>query len=158
MERNAARHGRRAAWRRLEADYLAYHTLPANRRLHRVGVPAIALAVLLALTSIEVPGTPVDLGAPVLLVFVVSYVVLLPRAGLLAAAVLTLLWLLARLAHQELGSAAWWLATASFAGGWIAQLTGHRLEGNRPAFLTNARHLWVAPLALASELLQREGT
>ena len=40
-----------------------------------------------------------------------------------------------------------------FAGGWVIQLIGHHIEGNRPALLDNLFHALVAPAFLVAELL-----
>jgi len=146
----------RGAWRRLEADYLAFHTLAVNRRLHRVGVPTIALSVLVALSSARyhVLGLELDLALPILVALCVFYLALELRAAVLADLILVALYALARLLIEWLGDGAWLVAGGAFISGWIAQLAGHALEGNRPAFLQNAQHLWVAPLALAGEALR----
>lgn len=44
------------------------------------------------------------------------------------------------------------LAAAMFVGGWALQLLGHRIEGNRPAFLDDPVYLLVGPLWVAREL------
>jgi uncharacterized membrane protein YGL010W len=44
------------------------------------------------------------------------------------------------------------VAGSVFVLGWTLQLLGHRLEGNRPALLTNLAQILVAPLFLTAEL------
>lgn len=44
------------------------------------------------------------------------------------------------------------LAAALFTGGWALQLLGHRIEGNRPAFLEDPAYLLVGPLWVAREI------
>ena len=40
-----------------------------------------------------------------------------------------------------------------FVGGWLVQLVGHHIEGNRPALLDNLFHALVAPAFLVAEIL-----
>ncbi len=42
----------------------------------------------------------------------------------------------------------WPLALTLFAGGWILQFLGHKIEGNQPAFFKNPVYLLVGPLWL----------
>lgn len=44
------------------------------------------------------------------------------------------------------------VAATVFVLGWALQLLGHRLEGNRPALLTNLAQILVAPLFLVAEM------
>jgi uncharacterized membrane protein YGL010W len=46
----------------------------------------------------------------------------------------------------------WQLGLASFAGGWILLLLGHRIEGNHPAFFQGPVYLLVGPLWVLKEL------
>lgn len=49
-------------------------------------------------------------------------------------------------------SAALGMAAMTFALGWALQLLGHRLEGNRPALLSNLAQTLSAPIFLVAEL------
>ena len=44
------------------------------------------------------------------------------------------------------------LAGVIFFFGWVLQLLGHHLQGNRPALLTNLFQIVVAPIYLTAEL------
>lgn len=46
----------------------------------------------------------------------------------------------------------WLLGTALFVVGWIMNFLGHRIEGNKPAFLQGVIYFLVGPLWVAKEL------
>ncbi len=49
------------------------------------------------------------------------------------------------------------VAVGSFVIGWVFQFAGHAIEKNRPAFFTNANHLWHGPLFITYEWVTRLG-
>jgi len=136
------------------ASYGSYHRDPRNRRTHYFGVPVIIYAVLvpLALAAQTVLGTTLRLDRIVVAVAAVGYILLDVGLGFSLALALALLAAAAE-ATSALGvTAALAVAVAAFFLGWALQLLGHRLEGNRPALLTNLAQIFVAPLFLAAEL------
>jgi uncharacterized membrane protein YGL010W len=46
----------------------------------------------------------------------------------------------------------WRVGLALFVGGWILLLTGHRIEGNKPAFFQGAIYFLVGPIWVAKEI------
>jgi uncharacterized membrane protein YGL010W len=48
----------------------------------------------------------------------------------------------------------WRIGLALFAGGWILLLAGHRIEGNKPAFLQGLIYFLVGPIWVAKEIKQ----
>jgi uncharacterized membrane protein YGL010W len=46
----------------------------------------------------------------------------------------------------------WRLGIALFVGGWVMNFLGHRIEGNKPAFLQGVIYFLVGPLWVAKEL------
>ncbi len=46
----------------------------------------------------------------------------------------------------------WKIGLALFVGGWVLLLTGHRIEGNKPAFFQGVIYFLVGPLWVAKEL------
>ena len=141
--------GRRASWRELERDYLRAHSNPMNHRLHLIGVPLIAMAVLITLGAIPA----LDVGLLALALLSLSYVCVAPRQGAVASLVLLTLYLLVGWMPLS-GELLWTLAGVLFLIGVVIQLYGHKLEGNRPAFLENLAHLWVAPMVLFGSSLR----
>jgi len=136
------------------ASYGRYHRDPRNRLTHYFGVPAIIYAVLIppALHVNTVAGIALRLDRVVLVLAAVGYVALDPGLGLSLTLVLALLAAAAEATCALGPSAALAVAAAVFVLGWALQLLGHRLEGNRPALLTNLAQIFVAPLFLTAEL------
>lgn len=46
----------------------------------------------------------------------------------------------------------WRSGLALFAGGWVLLLAGHRIEGNKPAFLQGLIYFLVGPIWVAKEI------
>lgn len=136
------------------ATYGSYHRDPRNRRSHYLGVPVIIYAVLvpLALCALTVLDTPLRLDRIAVAAAAVGYIFVDVGLGFSLMLALALLAAVAE-ATSVLGvAAALTVAAAVFVLGWALQLLGHRLEGNRPALLTNLAQIFVAPLFLTAEL------
>lgn len=132
------------------ARYRSFHLNPVNLRLHLVGVPAIvwSLLVLLALIPVAAGVTTAHVLTAVVCLW---YLWLAPGIGLVAAAAMVALLLLALpLAALPDGGL---VALGVFVAGWVAQFIGHaRYERAKPAFLTDLRQLFVAPIFVVAEL------
>lgn len=136
------------------ASYGRFHRDPRNRLTHYFGVPVIIYAVLipLALHTNIVSGVPLRLDRIVVALAAVGYVSLDLWLGLSLTLALGLLAGGAEATCALGSSPALATAAAVFVLGWALQLLGHRLEGNRPALLTNLVQILVAPLFLTAEL------
>lgn len=136
------------------ASYGRFHRDPRNRLTHYFGVPAIIYAVLipLALHIGAVPGVPVRLDRIVVALAGIGYVSLDVGLGLPLTLALALLAAAAEATCMAGPPTALAAAAIVFVLGWALQLVGHRLEGNRPALLTNLAQILVAPLFLTAEL------
>ncbi|MDR6292545.1 MULTISPECIES: Mpo1 family 2-hydroxy fatty acid dioxygenase [Inquilinus] len=137
------------------AMYTSFHRDGRNRLTHFFGIPAIILAVLVALATVPlgaVAGWPVTLADLVGLLIWLLWIALDLGLGL-AMAVLVIPGLI--IAHLVVdGGAAWvtWtVAAVLFVGGWALQLVGHAYEGKRPAFLSNLFQLLIGPMFLMAE-------
>jgi uncharacterized membrane protein YGL010W len=138
----------------LLASYGRYHHDPRNRLTHYFGVPAIIYALLIpaALYKLSLAGSSFGLDRIIIAAGVVGYLMVDARLGSALAVGLVALDASAE-ATTALGSPlALSVAAAAFVAGWALQLLGHRLERNRPAFLTNVVQLVVAPLYLSAEI------
>jgi uncharacterized membrane protein YGL010W len=135
-------------------SYGRFHRDPRNRLTHYFGVPAIIYSILIpaALYPVPVLGVPIGLDRVLVAIASLAYLVLDLRFGLALAVALTLLAAAAEATATIGASAAWSVACIVFVLGWALQLFGHRLEGNRPALLTNLGQIFVAPLFLVAEL------
>jgi len=136
------------------ASYGRFHRDPRNRLTHYFGVPAIIYALLipLALHADALAGVPLRLDRVVIIIAALGYISLDPGLGLALTLALALLAAAAEATCGIDASAALVVAAIVFVFGWALQLLGHRLEGNRPALLTNLAQIFVAPLFLAAEL------
>jgi uncharacterized membrane protein YGL010W len=138
----------------LLASYGRYHRDPRNRLTHYFGVPVIIYALLIPATlyRVSVGGAEVSLDRIIIAAALVGYLLVDLRLGLTLAVALCALAAAAEVTAALGASAALTVAGAAFLAGWALQLLGHRLEGNRPAFLTNLAQLLIAPLYLTAEL------
>jgi len=132
------------------AIYAAYHQDARNKATHFIGVPAIALALLIALAWLRLG----DISAAMVLAAALAlyYLTLDLALGAAMALVLAVLvWAAERIV--AMGSVAAWLAFGVlFAGGWMLQLLGHLYEGRRPALVDNLFQIFVAPIFLCAEV------
>lgn len=136
------------------ASYGRFHRDPRNRLTHYFGVPAILYSVLipLALAIRTFFGTPLRLDSIVVAVAAAGYIWLDVGIGLALTVILVALAAAAEATTAVGSSLALIIAAVVFVLGWALQLLGHRLEGNRPALLTNLAQILVAPLYLVAEL------
>ena len=51
----------------------------------------------------------------------------------------------------------WRWALVLFVAGWVLQVVGHAIEGNRPAFLDNPVYFFIAPWWLAQRVARAIG-
>lgn len=136
------------------ASYGRFHRDPRNRRTHYLGVPAIIYAVLIALAlhATTVAGVALRLDRVAIAMAALGYISLDVGLGLSLTLALVVLAAAAEATCVLGPSRAATVAGTVFVLGWILQLLGHRLEGNRPALLTNLMQILVAPLYLTAEL------
>ncbi|MGK9170836.1 DUF962 domain-containing protein [Inquilinus limosus] len=137
------------------AMYTSFHRDGRNRLTHFFGIPAIILAVLIALATVPlgtVGGWPVTLAEPVALLVWLLWIALDLGLGL-AMAVVVIPGLIVAHAVVDGGSArvTWVVAATLFVGGWALQLLGHAYEGKKPAFLSNLFQLLIGPMFLMAE-------
>lgn len=137
------------------AMYASYHRDARNKATHFVGVPAIAISLLLPMALVPffaVGGYVVSL-ATLFAAGVMGYWIVLNRPIGVPSAILFLpvLWFAHWLALQ--GAAAVWITFGVlFVGGWIIQLIGHAFEGRKPALTDNIVQVFIAPVFLLAEL------
>jgi uncharacterized membrane protein YGL010W len=136
------------------AMYTAYHRDHRNVWTHVVGVPAIVLAIILALHRVDVGFLYSGLTLGWLFVaFFFCFYIWLHRAAGLALNVLLVIgaWWMARYAGLPAASF-WGLFALLFLGGWVFQLFGHTVfEGRKPALADNLLQIFIAPLFLVME-------
>ena len=134
------------------AIYAAYHRDARNRATHFIGVPAIMLALFIALAWLRVEFGGIAISAAMLLAAaVLVYYFLLDVPLGLAMWLVTgvLVWLGERIAAQPTG---WIWFAVLFVGGWVLQLIGHVFEGRKPALADNLFQVLIAPIFLCAEV------
>ncbi len=137
------------------ARYTSYHRDRRNKATHFIGVPAIAVSLLLplALVRIGTAGWYEISLATVLAAAAWLFWIAMDRPFGIAASIAFLpalffaAWLAARGAE-----AVWFCFAALFAGGWGLQLVGHAFEGRKPALLDNFMQICIAPIFLIAEV------
>ena len=137
------------------AMYSAYHRDGRNKATHFIGVPAIAVSLLIPMSMLRFA----DLGsysltlATVFAVGVMIYwIVLDPPFGVVTAAIFVPGVWFADWAAQQSALTAWTLFAILFVGGWIIQLVGHAFEGRKPALVDNLLQALIAPVFLVGEI------
>jgi uncharacterized membrane protein YGL010W len=136
------------------AQYAAYHRDRRNIATHFIGIPmiAVAVAILLSRSGLEVFGLWVSPALVVSLGAVLFYARLDARFGLTMAVFMTLnLWAGQVLAAQSFTT---WLSAGIglFVVGWVFQFVGHYFEGRKPAFVDDLVGLIVGPLFVVAEV------
>lgn len=141
------------------AFYQAYHRDRRNRLTHFVGVPAIMLALLIAMSwaRIEVSGIELSLAMAFAAVVMVYYLILDVPLALAMIAFTAFLLCVAEVVAAWPWPQAAGAAAALFVGGWVFQLAGHAFEGRKPALLDNLFQIFVAPIFLMAELFMGLG-
>jgi uncharacterized membrane protein YGL010W len=141
------------------AMYTSYHRDGRNKATHFVGVPAIAISLLLPMALVPlftVSGYGVTLAALFGLAVMLFWIVMDPPFGLATSlifvpAVIFAEWLPGQDSGQGIGHV-WMLFGLLFVGGWIIQLVGHVFEGRKPALADNLLQVFIAPVFLMTEV------
>src|SRR5262249_12638337 len=114
------------------AMYSAYHRDGRNKATHFIGVPAIAVSLLIPLAMVRFanlvrsPPAPATLFALAVMIY---WIVLDPPFGVVTAAIFVPGAWFADWLAQHGGVTAWAAFAILFVGGWIIQLVGHAFEG-----------------------------
>ena len=140
-------------------NYSDDHRNPTNVLIHWICVPLIVWTVTALLWVVPVPaflGRPGFWAGMAMFASLVFYLRLsrVLCAGMFAAFVV--LGTITELLYRAIGPAAlMWLAIGVFVLAWIAQFVGHRIEGRRPAFLTDLVYLLIGPVWIVAKILRR---
>ena len=128
------------------------HQNPINKQIHWVCVPLIMMSLIGMLWGIRVPGVDweyANLGTLLIVGATAWYLRLSPRLalgmGVVTAGMLAGLYLLSSLPFPL-----WATCAVIFAGAWVFQFVGHKIEGKKPSFLEDLFFLLVGPMWLLS--------
>ncbi|HLI96297.1 MAG TPA: Mpo1-like protein [Candidatus Baltobacteraceae bacterium] len=126
-------------------DYAGYHADIRNQRAHAVGIPLIVLGLLGLLHACPIRIGSVDLAVLTAIAVLLYYVALDVRGALISAIAFAILYGVAMYLS-------WEVSLGAFILGWVFQLVGHRLEGNKPKFLENVVYLLIGPMYFFQKL------
>lgn len=135
--------------------YASYHRDGRNKATHFVGVPAIAISLLLppALVKFGAAGWYDISLATVVAVAVWLFWIAMDRPFGIATSLVFLPALpLAGWLAVHGAMAVWIVFSVLFVGGWSLQLVGHAFEGRKPALLDNFMQVFIAPMFLVAEV------
>jgi uncharacterized membrane protein YGL010W len=137
------------------AMYSAYHRDGRNKATHFIGVPAIAVSLLIPMAMLRFAGLggySLSLATLFAVAVMIYWIVLDPPFGV-ATSILFVpgVWF-ADWAAQQSALTAWSLFAILFVGGWIIQLVGHAFEGRKPALVDNLLQALIAPVFLVAEV------
>ena len=142
------------------ASYSADHRNDTNQWIHVFAVPAILWSVIALLWCIP-GGTIFKPGIWAALAMFAAwrfYHRASRRLGFGMFAVFLVLALVTWALHQALGTRGLLtIAIAVFVMAWIAQFIGHKVEGQKPSFLTDLTYLLIGPAWVLAKLYRRLG-
>ena len=135
--------------RRVDAlldHYAQSHQHPVNERIHFVAIPLIMLSLIGMLFSLH------PLIAYGLMLASMVYYLRLSLTFTLAMAIWSaiMLWLVHLMGDSRLS-----ICLSVFAGAWVLQFLGHRIEGKKPSFFEDIQYLWVGPLFVLKPLCEK---
>ena len=143
------------------ASYGADHRNPTNVRIHWICVPAILWAAIALLWLIPISPTFGRAGFWCGLVMVGAFAFYWRLSRPLGGAMLVVfvvLGVITEALYRNLGrSDLAWLAIGVFVIAWIGQFIGHKIEGQKPSFLTDLAYLLIGPAWLTAKIMGRFG-
>lgn len=142
-------------WKEQIESYQAFHKTKANCYSHYVGIPLIVFSLYCSLSWFRFFPINIPLSAATLF-FISSFVFyyqLHKKLALAIAAWTCPLFLIAEEVALMPFQYSALIVVVALVVGWFFQLIGHKIEGNRPAFLTGLSHLWKGPLFITYEWL-----
>ena len=143
-------------------EYGESHRNPTNKLIHWVCVPLIMLSALGMLWTLPRPpgftllGDDANWATFLILLSLIYYAMLSPRIALGMLVVSVIMCVLIR----ELALLPWpllWTCIAIFAGAWIGQFIGHKIEGRKPSFFRDLQFLLIGPVWLLADAYRRMG-
>ena len=142
------------------ASYSADHRNRQNQHIHVFAVPAILWTVIALLWCIP-GGTIFKPGIWAALAMFAAWRFYHRASRSLGFGMLAVFLLLGALTfalHQWLGTRDLLITAVSvFVLAWIAQFVGHKIEGQKPSFLTDLVYLLIGPAWVLAKLYRRLG-
>jgi uncharacterized membrane protein YGL010W len=145
--------------------YAESHQNKINKTIHWIAVPLIVFSLLGLIWAIPMPDFmkeyPYFNWASLLIAFALYYYYKLSpmMAFTMMLMVGIMSYFIVQLEHnqQNGGWAMWQVCLAIFAGAWILQFIGHKIEGKKPSFLDDVRFLLIGPIWLIHFIFKKIG-
>ncbi len=135
------------------AFYQRYHRSSKNKATHFVGVPAILLAVILALSWLRLGSSGLSAAEVLSVALMIYYFRLDVPLAIASTIVFAGLLDAAHALDAALTTRGTHIAFAVlFVGGWVLQLVGHYFGGRKPALADNLFQVLIAPVFLIAEV------
>ena len=132
----------------LIAHYGQSHQNPGNEVIHFIAIPLIMLSLLGMLFTLHPYAAYAFVAASMIYYARLSWVFFV---AMLLWSAITFTGVFA------MGVQVLPLSMAIFAGAWILQFIGHKMEGKKPSFFEDIQYLWVGPLFVLSKLFGKLG-
>lgn len=148
-------------------EYGKYHQNPTNKTIHEICVPLIMFSVLGLLWCVPLPWAIRGLVhyhtvgyvnfAVIVFILALLYYLRLSWKMAIGMAILSLIMLIIISwldfhRYSVLG-----ISIVVFILSWIGQFYGHKIEGRKPAFLTDLQFLLIGPAWVLSDLYNKLG-
>jgi uncharacterized membrane protein YGL010W len=147
--------------------YGKYHQNQTNQFIHEICVPLIVFSVLGLLwivpiphqirQSIQIDGVGLVNMAVLIFILALIYYIKLSRIIALGMAVMTIAMLIVLGILSVLGFSILFVSIGIFIVSWVGQFVGHKIEGKKPAFLTDVQFLLMGPAWILARLYKKIG-
>ena len=132
----------------LLAHYGQSHLNPRNELIHYAAIPLIMLSLC---------GLMFALHPWLAYAFIAASMVYYARLSWVFFGLMCVWSMLIVAVLHVMGSNVLTFSAAIFAGAWVAQFIGHKIEGKKPSFFEDIQYLWVGSLFVLSKLLAKLG-
>lgn len=137
-------------------EYSKDHQNPLNQKIHYICVPAILYSVLGLLWLIHlgfIANLPVNAADVMIVLTSLFYLKLDIKLGMIMLAI-TSFFCVSFAYIASSGLSLLWLCISVFVFAWIGQFYGHKVEGQKPSFLTDVVYLLIGPLWVLKKALK----
>lgn len=144
-------------------EYGESHQNHTNKTLHWICVPLIVMSIVGLFWAIPTPDSwkslsfPLNWGTIFLAGAMIYYSILSPAlmVGMLfvASGFVAANYFIAESGIMEM----WAISLIIFAGAWVGQFIGHKIEGKKPSFFKDIQFLMIGPLWLLSFIYRSLG-
>lgn len=147
-------------------EYGESHQNQTNKKVHWICVPAIMFSLIGMLWSIPNAGLVTLLGSELqgfanfgalFLLLATLYYLRLSFNLFLGMVGIALLMALGNRALFQMSESMFLVSLLIFAGAWVGQFIGHKIEGKKPSFLKDLQFLLIGPAWLLHFIYKKTG-